>query len=109
MTSFARRQPPLIDLGIFADEHAARGGLLQHVAEQHAVQRILGGAQPEDLVEHSGLRRRDQHPPAAVVALAQLAAQDRDALASVVGGGAEALRTEAIREAARYQLREIRA
>ena len=43
-----------------------------------------------------------------MVALAQLAAQDRDALAGVVGGGAEALRAEAIREAARDQLREIR-
>jgi len=69
---------------------------LQHVSREDPSQSAGGrGAQLERAIEDGRLRGREQELAQAVVALAPLAAQDREADGRVVAGRAEALLAEA--------------
>ncbi len=91
----------LIDGRIGRHEEAAAVGLLQDVAAAHLREVSRGGAQLERAVEDGGLQRGQQETAPPFVALAPLAAQERQPDRRVVAAGAEALRAETIGDAPR--------
>ena len=95
----------LVDRRIARDEEAAAVGLLQHVAATHLGERTPRRPQLERAVEDRRLQRREEQAALPFVALASLAAQDRQSRGRVVAALAEALRAEPVGNAGADQRR----